>query len=359
MAGRDVKHIILSVAFWTNVAVVVAYLLSAYIGYVDPRSCGYLSLLGLAYPAFLVALLCFVVLWAFAGWRRLWISGAALLLTLPQLLAFCPLHFGSGGDSDFRVMTYNTYGMPMDDTTETVAHEILRQNADFVCLQEAPDLDGIKYRFKGELWDSLSARLPYIDVADNTSMGYMSRQPVTTLEVHDNGQYFCYAIYQTSLANRPAFIINAHLESIGLTKSDKRLYMGLTSPKRAPTIRGVRSRLMSKLRHAFERRAAQAETLRAKADSLQTKHPEAVVMICGDFNDTPYSYSYLTARGDFGDAYADGGLGPVVTYNRNRFYFHIDQILYRDSRVDAVACRRGSSPASDHYALVADFKVRK
>ena len=36
-------------------------------------------------------------------------------------------------------------------------------------------------------------------------------------------------------------------------------------------------------------------------------------MICGDFNDTPYSYAYLTAKGDLCDAYRDGGFGPMKT----------------------------------------------
>lgn len=362
MDKRQLKHIALTSAVWTNAAIAVAYLLSAFIGYADPRSCGYLSLLGLAYPLFLVAMLAFAVLWAFAGWRRLWISGAALVLTIPQLAAFCPVNFGSPATdgSGFRLMTYNCFGMPAGDgVTETAADEILRQDADFVCLQETPSVAGMKAHFNSDVWGAVTRRYSYIDAGDTTSLGYMSKHAVTTLEVHDNGQYFCYAVYKTTLGGLPTYIINAHLESIGLTKSDKRLYMGLTSPRSRHSIRGVRSRLMSKLRHAFEQRAAQAEELRAKADSLQVAHPEAVVMICGDFNDTPYSYAYLTARGDFSDAYADGGLGPVVTYNRNRFYFHIDQILYLDSRVEAVACSRGESPASDHYALVADFAVKK
>ena len=82
-------------------------------------------------------------------------------------------------------------------------------------------------------------------------------------------------------------------------------------------------------------------------------------MICGDFNDTPYSYAYLTAKGDLCDAYRDGGFGPMKTYYRNRFYFHIDHILYSGDFLDATACRRGSSRASDHYPLVADFMIKK
>ena len=256
-------------------------------------------------------------------------------------------------------MTYNTFGMPEAEQGATIADEILLYNPDFVCMQETPDTQGMKYRYKGLLWDELTARYPHIDVCLTTSLGYLSKRPVKTVEVYDDNKYFCYAVYQSSIGNRPAFIINTHLESIGLTKSDKRLYMGLTSPKQKHSIRGVRSRLMSKLRNAFEQRAEQAEIIRAKADSLHAAQPEAVVMICGDFNDTPYSYAYLTAKGNLCDAYRDGGFGPLKTYYRNRFYFHIDHILYSGDFLDATACRRGSSQASDHYPLVADFMIKK
>ena len=96
--GIDTKRIqsfAVKTACWLNIAVAAVYIASAYAGYADPRSCGYLALLGLAFPIFLVALLCFAVLWTVVCRRNLWVTGAAVVLTIPQLLAFCPLNFGS------------------------------------------------------------------------------------------------------------------------------------------------------------------------------------------------------------------------------------------------------------------------
>ena len=58
---KRIQSFAVTTAFWLNVAVAVVYIASAYAGYADPRSCGYLSLLVLAFPIFLVALLCFAV----------------------------------------------------------------------------------------------------------------------------------------------------------------------------------------------------------------------------------------------------------------------------------------------------------
>ena len=118
---KSIQSFAVKTAFWLNIAVAAVYIASAYAGYADPRSCGYLSLLVLAFPIFLVALLCFAVLWAVVCRRNLWVTGAAVVLTIPQLLAFCPLNFGSelSEKHDFRIMTYNTFGMPEAEQRET------------------------------------------------------------------------------------------------------------------------------------------------------------------------------------------------------------------------------------------------
>ncbi len=352
------RFIVGKALFWANVAVAAVYLLSAYAGHIDPRYFGYVSILGLAYPVMLCLLLAFVVVWAFLGWRRLWVTVAALALSLPQVLAFCPINV-KGGKHDLRVMTYNVYHMmDPDGGRKSVFDDVEKFSPDIICMQETADVSVFKERTSSpEQWERLQKMYPYMETFPNLSFGVMSKTPMRTLECFTNKDTYCYAIHQTVVKGTTLYLINVHLESIGLTPSDKRMYMRLTSPSEKKSIKGVRSRLFSKLDHAFRCRAAQAEELHQKADSLLTAHPDAEVMICGDFNDTPYSYAYLTARGDFNDAYRDGGLGPVITYNQNRFYFHIDHILYSGGRYKAVGCQRGTSRVSDHYALIADFRI--
>ena len=46
---KRIQSFAVKTAFWLNVAVAAVYIASAYAGYADPRSCGYLSLLVLAF----------------------------------------------------------------------------------------------------------------------------------------------------------------------------------------------------------------------------------------------------------------------------------------------------------------------
>ena len=48
---KSIQSFAVTTAFWLNVAVAAVYIASAYAGYADPRSCGYLSLLVLAFVA--------------------------------------------------------------------------------------------------------------------------------------------------------------------------------------------------------------------------------------------------------------------------------------------------------------------
>lgn len=361
MERRRVVRIAVRTLVALNVAAAAIYLAGAYIGYVNPSSCGYLALLPLAYPVLLAIVAAFLLVWLFAYRRNLLISGVALAATVPQIWSFSPLNIASDADGrrDFRLMTYNVHGMARGDSANvSTVGEILRLDPDFVCLQESAPEKTVAYAFRenGE-WEELRRRYPYMTFDDTTSLGFLSKTPFSTVLVRDNGNYFSYAVYRTEIERKPAFFVSLHLESIGLNDDDKQLYMQLTSPDDSRrTLRGVRSRLMSKLLHAFKERAAQAQEVRHCADSLAEAVPEARIFVCGDFNDTPYSYSYLTVRGGMEDAFSDGAFGPSISYNMNRFYFRIDHIFYSGG-VEAFSAFRGESRASDHYPIVADFRI--
>ena len=59
---------------------------------------------------------------------------------------------------------------------------------------------------------------------------------------------------------------------------------------------------------------------------------------------------------DLHDAYADAAFGPTITYHENRFYFRIDQILYRGPEI--LSIDRGNCKSSDHYPMIATFRFK-
>ena len=346
-----------------NILVVVLYLTACYIGYVDPNSASYLALMPMAYPLFLIATIPTLLFWVVKHRRLMLITVCSWLATIPQICTFMPIHFNDieqeqSEKGSYTLTTYNTLGFAGDkETKNAIIDEILEKNADFVCIQEGTTIDDLRYwHTDPDRIARLCARYPYVHFSNkNHTLGCFSKRPIGIIMEQSIGNYFYVEAYKTSGLGGEIYIINTHMESIGLTVDDKRLYMDLTQTAKKETLKGVRSHLLNKLLKADRQRAVQARLIKSIADSLRTASPHTPLFICGDFNDPPYTYSYLTAKGNYSDAYTDAGVGYAHTYNRNRFYFRIDNIFYDDRLVEAEACRVGTSKASDHHSVTAIF----
>ena len=346
-----------------NILVVVLYLTACYIGYVDPNSASYLALMPMAYPLFLIATIPTLLFWVVKHRRLMLITVCSWLATIPQICTFMPIHFNDieqaqSEKGSYTLTTYNTLGFAGDkETKNAIIDEILEKNADFVCIQEGTTIEDLRYwHTDPDRIARLCARYPYVHFSNkNHTLGCFSKRPIGIIMEQSIGNYFYVEAYKTSGLGGEIYIINTHMESIGLTVDDKRLYMDLTQTAKKETLKGVRSHLLNKLLKADRQRAVQARLIKSIADSLRTASPHTPLFICGDFNDPPYTYSYLTAKGNYSDAYTDAGVGYAHTYNRNRFYFRIDNIFYDDRLVEAEACRVGTSKASDHHSVTAIF----
>lgn len=336
-----------------------AYLVSAFIGYLDPATAGRLSVMVLAYSVILAVEVLLTVVMFFIDRRLALASIVVLAVSWPQIATVCPLNFSDGENADFRIMTYNTWGMyyHKDNDSRGQLGAVLDTDADFVCLQESGPMANFNEFTDSVTYRLLKERYPYIYVSPNF-IGYMSKTPVTLLEEKRGNEYFSYAVYRTSLKGRTIYVINTHLQSIKMNDNSRATFRRITEGDISRnSIDTMRHRILSQVYRASIVRAAQADKISEVARRLARDDENAALIICGDFNDTPYSYAYLTARRHRRDAYRDGGLGPVATYNLNRLYFHIDHILY-EGDIEAVRCRRGTSRASDHYPLIADFKIK-
>ena len=353
-----------------NIFIVILYILSAYIGYANPNSTSYLSLLSMGYPFFLAALPATLLFWLFFKRIYLSITLLAIVATIPQIVTFIPFSFSDFDKEDyderFILMTYNIQGFARNNTTESEEHptinDILKYHPDFVCLQEC---NGDKVAGRKEMTNdqiiALRSSYPYYYESPNMKLtGFYSKKPTDVVLSRFIAPYFNVDVYKTTALGKDVFILNTHLESIGLTRSDKDLYMDLTDKdNNNKTLRGIRSQLLSKLVAASKKRAEQADLIRQISDSICTNNPGALFFVCGDFNDPPYTYSYLKILDDLTDVYREEGSGYAYTYNQNRFYFRIDNLFYKSESVDAKAVVIGKSKASDHHLMTAIFKNKE
>ena len=352
-----------------SILAVIVLIATGYAGYISPlRHGGVWGILPLGFPIVFwscVGLLCLQLLYCRKGSL---IVLAGMIFTLGPILTYFPLNFGSKkapeGSEILTVMTYNVCNLqdqrgPGADTIQNaMLGYILGQDADIVCLQEAAYFVGDKK--KGtyvQPWqiDSLHSRYPYIHHDGREEM-LLSKYPVepihldVTKDKFENGAVAAYRL--TLPDDRRLTVFTVHLQSLRLNQDDRQLYYNLTDLERE-SMGDVRHQLLHKLRVANEERARQTHFIMRYLRLYGG--PDAI--ICGDFNDVPGCFAIRSFEdAGFKSVYPEIGLGPMITYNQNRFLFCIDHVLYRGDLIP-LKLKKGGLKASDHYPLTVTFAI--
>jgi endonuclease/exonuclease/phosphatase family metal-dependent hydrolase len=153
-------------------------------------------------------------------------------------------------------------------------------------------------------------------------------------------------IHEIDLNGKRLFVVNNHLESFKLTMADRANYTDFIKNMNSETFDDLKETIQRKMGEAFQIRAEQAEIVAEEIQNLKGDY----LIVCGDLNDTPISYTRRIMQGTLIDAFADSGSGIGVTYNQNYFWFRIDHILHSPN-MKAYNAKVDNIALSDHYPL--------
>lgn len=317
---------------------------------VDPEVFWLTSFLGLGYIYLLVVNIAFVILWLIFYWKYLFLS----LITLLVGINIHQRTFNYGGDTTtnegIKVLTYNVlhfYSFLEDRTAEnTVLDWIASQEADIICLQET------KLQKKGDLNPlRLKKRFPGIVHCQLAHQGAWSG-PVTfskypilkmgEIRFEDSNNMVIYT--DVKIETDTLRIYNCHLQSYGIKEEDYSIIdsLGFQNEKLQEA-----KQLSLKLRDAYKRRASQVKQVKAHIEACA--YP---IIVCGDFNDTPMSYTYNEINEVLTDSFVESGKGVSTTYRGKLPPFRIDYVFHSEDFV-ASGYKRHLVEYSDHYPVSA------
>lgn len=377
MNQETILKILTISGYVANVLLALITLLSAYGGVVNPETTTIPAILAMSFPFWLGLTIVAIPIDLIFNRIMAIIPGATIILCMGPILSFCPLNLSHDKlkpqeeARSFTFMSYNVYGLndfrknlpsPHDTTplfkeaivgqsNPTMSH-IIKQNTDIVCLQEFWWTLNPDHRIiSPALLDSISTEYPYRVVgAGNVVLSKYPVYPIKVPKLRDPTAFYIAVVAE--IQGHRTLIISAHLQSIGLDSSDKELYHEITEGEGGrKAISEAKRTLLSKLSKAFRNRAEQAKFIRHQIDSIGIEN----VIIAGDFNDIQGCYAIRQiAKDDFKSAFSMAGCSPVITYHADRFYFHIDHILYR-GKLDAIDFKKDNFNRSDHYPITARF----
>lgn len=361
--GKFFLYVILAV----NIIVVILMLISAYSSYANPDKFPVLSCLGLVYIVFFAINALFLLFWLIARPVFMVAPIVGIFLTWGAFSAVLPLKRGiDAPEGALKVLSYNVMGFKWQQPdTDEKRNEIVRyiedSGADIVCLQEYILSDAKTHLSEKDLVKRLSIYGYHSSVlvgegGVKNKVACFSKFPILGCEKIDyKSLYNGSAVFKLKIGKDTVYVINNHLESNKLTKEDKDAYNSIINSDDADVVKSNIVSLAKKLADAAGERAKQAEAVSRKIRDFDS-HP---VIVCGDFNDGPLSYAHRIIHNGLQDAFVERGRGLGISYNQNRFYFRIDNILV-NSKWEVYSCRVDNSiKDSDHYPIMAVIGLKK
>jgi endonuclease/exonuclease/phosphatase family metal-dependent hydrolase len=341
-----------------NLIVFLALMLSTFSVHISPEKGMIFPYFGLLFPLFFILNAVFLFYWIIRLRKYVVLSLVGLLLSWHQIKIYFPIHSQNTPipANAIKILSYNVrqfnYISHSDEHPNPIVKYILEQKADIICIQEFGwskndgylDRKAILKAFKG---------YPYFKFTQTsnskwlfTGLACFSKYPIiASHKVKYESRYNASAYYCIKIGEHKIDLINNHLESNKFTTDDIGVYKKVFKDFNTDHLEDFNSIVIKKMDQAFIYRAKQARVVHDEI--MESKHDLIVV---GDFNDSPISYAYHTIRGDLDDAYVETGFGPGISYNENRFYFRIDNILHSPS-IKAYNCKVDRIRLSDHYPI--------
>ena len=319
-------------------------LLSYYLPFVAPKNFPVLSVLSLGVPFLIIINVVFFLYWLVKLKKQFSISLLVLVIgyiTFGSLYKFSSSENISSED-DLKVMNYNVrlfnlYNwIPEKDIVSKITTLIQEQNPDILSIQEYHphndlDLSFFKYKF-----EKLSGNKVKYGQAIFSKYPIINSGSIEFPNTSNNAIFIDVVKHDDTLR-----VYNIHLQSMRIDANVDKLKQEDSE------------RLLKRVKRTFEMQQSQTELFLKH----KTQSPYKMI-VCGDFNNTSFSYVYREIRGELNDAFKVSGNGFGRSYDFKFFPIRIDFIL-SDPSFEVIGFKTFDERYSDHYPISAIFKLHE
>jgi len=345
------KKLISKITDLVNALAIVALLIAYLSPYVDPSDFWPVSFFGLIYKPLLLLNLFLALLWIFLKKRR-WMYNVFFILIGFQFIARnIQFNTSTYAPGDIKICTFNTNVLRVYDngnTSKELDEYLTKKEYDVVVLLEWLNKKGSvnSEAYPHQQFIRLNAKQNRYDYG----IKLVSKHKIVNWEriKYDHFSNNMAAYFDIDVDGTIIRFMAAHLQSNGVSSRD---YHTLVNVEVGDEYKSYALNFAKRLRKLIIRRSNQTKTvLEALEDS---PYP---VIILGDFNDTPQSFTYETLKKGRKDAFIEKGNGWGATYLKPFPIMRIDYILH-DEELTCTSYKCVSDIKSDHALLEASFKL--
>ncbi len=372
MLRNFVKYIMIAA---TGV-IVICYFLGLMAGWVSPERLTIPTYFVMAMPLWILLMWGIIICWACCKkWWFTLILCTIMIVTFEQWRKVITinnkiwtknnnLQTTNNNQNTIKILTFNThiFSSHKNNGFENIAQFIKESNADIICLQEF----GYYHRYgasKQEILKFFDSIYPYRHIWfknqnkwGENGLATFSRYPIINKKKIEYKSNYNISIYSDIVINNDTIrIINNHLESNKFNQADHKIVEQLMDhDNSSQEIINAGKKLSDRLVTGAKYRTQQIGAVKSTIDN--TKHK---IIVVGDFNDVPLSYTYSEICNDLQDAYAQAGnWGYHWTYNKSAMLFAIDHILV-DKKFEVINSKvHRDMKLSDHYPISCELQIK-
>jgi len=337
--------------------------------FVHPNSAAVISILGLGFLPLAIVNLLFIGYWAFRR-KYYFLMGVVAIFLFRGGLAktiIIPTSSKIKKQNELRVFSqnvevFNVYDwQPIKNAHQKIAGEIKQFQPDIIAFQEFYTNKGSQSSKNYEQFFKRASSFKYHHFATSVKAGKdkknhfgiatFSKYPIINKGVVPMEKTRNQIIYSDIQLpnNRTIRFFNVHLQSIYFDKDEFDIEFDVDG-NQAPKMNVSRA-TVRKLAKAFRKRSYQTDAL-VKA----IKASPYPVVLSGDFNDTPVSYTHRQISNLLTDAYQQKGFGIGATFAGKIPALRIDYI-FADSLFDVADINiHNKEVHADHYAISSVLK---
>jgi len=352
MTNKITKYLIKGIMFIITLIVITLGIIIKFSGNATFKDNWFITILGFLVTPIFLANLFFFIYWSFKKSYILILPLAILILNFNIVTSIFQINFKKNENkTPITIATYNVHHFNLRhkaNTVERIAIALNNNNSDIICLQE--------FGLKEKSLNIIKHNYPYsylpLSKYNKHEMAIFSKYPIIDsgqIEFSKTINSMLYVVIK--IGDKKIKIINAHLQTtninqswreIGILKDDISI-----DKKKVETFNTLKNRIM----YNVKKRKVQVDTI----TSIIQKTPFALI-VCGDFNDTPASYSYKQINSFLHDGFKTCGSGYMSTIKGSYGMLRIDYIFHSDD-ISGIKYYSPNIEYSDHKPVFMKFSI--
>lgn len=302
--------------------------------YIPPKIFPWFNLLSLGFPILVIGYVILTFFWIFSWKKRAFVFMFLGLFFLNPVKRWVNYSSESKETANLKIISFNMKSGK--EGIDKIKDYLEQKNADIIFIQEENgqlklnNLEG-EYSLPVIRLYSKYKVVSRKNLFENLSDGDITSQ--------------CEQI-DLEIKGKTYRILNVHLQSFGVVKSMVKL--NGSSEEDEQKVKNI----VKKLIPTFKSHQEQVKIIRESIDN--SPYP---VIVAGDFNAVPNSYEYYKTSEGLKDAFYEVGRGSGTSFHDYKYPLRIDYIFTSESIKPVSYKVDRSVNLSDHFPVIATFKI--